>query len=467
MTKREAWERWKADPALFAREALGVDPWSKQIEILRAVRDHPRVAVKSGHKVGKSTSAAILALWFASFHKDARVILTSASARQIRSILWREIKRLVRNADSRCIDLGANVYESPDSGIQWKDGREIVGFSTNEPERMAGISGENVLFIPDEASGIPDEIFEAIEGNRAGGARLVMFSNPTRSVGEFYAAFHGKREFYKTISVSSATTPNATGIGKLRPGLAGKEWVAEKKREWGEGSLLYQVRVEGAFGSQSERAVIGLALLEQSLEAWKALQPDDHQFDADVPLDIGVDVARYGDDESVIAFKRGNVGYPARVYRNLDGLELAAQALQVARDHRGNAAKVRIKIDSIGVGASPFDALKADSDGNPRLSGLTVYPVNVGAGATVPGYMRLRDQVVYELKEWLKDGGALCEDPTLEAELVAYEYSVDLGGKIKVTSKDDLKKTLGRSPDRADAFALAAYTPQGGSIFIG
>ena len=236
-------QAWRQSPALFARDCLGVSLWSKQEEICDAVVVHPRVAVRSGHKIGKSRAAAVIALWFALCYPGARVILTSASARQVRAILWRELRLLYNGAP---VPLGGTWHDDPSSGLRFDHGSEIFGFSTDQPERMAGISGTDLLFIVDEASGVPELIFEAVEGNRAGGARLVLFSNPTRTAGTFYEAFTSKKNFWHGIHVQSTETPNATGTGNV-PGLATAEWCREKLLEWGPSSPLYEVRVAGTF----------------------------------------------------------------------------------------------------------------------------------------------------------------------------------------------------------------------------
>ena len=115
----------------------------------------------------------------------ARVVLSSASARQVKTILWREVKALHRRAVARGYDLPAPALD-PETGVRWEDGREILGFTARDPEKMAGVSGAHLLFLLDEASGISPEIFEAIEGNRAGGARIALASNPTQQSGEFF-----------------------------------------------------------------------------------------------------------------------------------------------------------------------------------------------------------------------------------------------------------------------------------------
>lgn len=453
MDKLELIRRWRADPALFAREALSFEPWAKQRDIMRAVFTHPRVAVKSGHKTGKSRLAAGVALGFVSLYPGARVIMTSASARQIRSILWREIGLLLRGAR---LPLGTEMGRDPGTGIQFPDGREIVGFSTNEPERMAGISGANVLFIVDEASGVPEPIFEAIEGNRAGGARVLLLSNPTRLSGEFHAAFHAKRQFYRTFSVSSRSTPNATGVGKPRPGLATREWCEEKALEWGVESSLYQVRVDGEFPRQGANAVIALALVEEALERMRAYLEE--PFEPSRGLDLGVDPARYGDDQSAIAPVRGELAYAIRRARNLDGPELAGLVLDTVRELRQPGERVRIKVDVIGLGASCYDALNPKHNPAVKALGLEVYPLASSTAATSDGFANLRAQLCFALRDWLRDG-LLPGDGKLEAELVAVEYAFDARGRRTVTPKEELKLRLGRSPDGADALALAVYNP--------
>ena len=427
--------------------------WSRQEEILCAAYEHPRVAVRSGHKIGKSTSAVALGLWFASdpvARPGARVVMTSSSARQVRTILWRELRRLYRPVRER---LGGELHKVPDAGLVWEDGREILGFSTDEPEKMAGVSGAHVLFIVDEASGVPEEIFEAIEGNRAGGARLVLFSNPTRTSGTFFDAFNSKRQFWKGIRVSSE---EAAEVTPPIPGLATRAWVKEKAEEWGRESPIFQVRCCGNFPQQGERAVIALDSIERARD----------RFDAREGavlygvLDVGVDVARFGDDETVVALRRGPRAASLHALPGGDGPDTAGRVLEwIGRECR-DGERVRIKVDVIGVGASVYDALVRMAP-----STVDVIAVNVAESPTSRGpegeeqYARLRDQLWFALRDWLRDGGELPSDGKLEAELLAPEYSFDARGRYVVESKDETKKKLGRSPDRADALALAVYAP--------
>ncbi len=438
-------EQASRDPVRFSSEVLRITPWSKQAEILHAVEAYPRVAVRSGHKVGKSTSAAILALWWMHRWDDGRVVMTAPTGRQVRIVLWREVARLYRRAGGVAV-LGGELHKVPDQGLQYADGREIVGFSTDEPERIAGVSGAHVLYIVDEGSGIEETIYEAIEGNRAGGAKLVVFGNPTQTAGTFYDAFTVAKDRWHCIHVSSEHSPNVTGECSIA-GLATPEWVAEKLEEWGEESPLFQVRVRGNFPTQSENQVIGLQLVEGALSRY-----DDAEGQG--VLEIGVDPARFGDDETAIQPVRGTKAYPPTIVRSMDTVQVAGKVLEIARSMRMPGEVPRLKVDVIGVGAGVADHLRQHRD-------MSVLDVNVGESATVsipgePGYARLRDQIWFGLKAWLATGG-IPDDGKLQADMLAPQYGFTVDGRIKVDSKDDIKKRLKRSPDRADALALAVY----------
>jgi phage terminase large subunit len=435
-----------ADPVVFAERRLGIRPWSRQSEILRAVAQYPRVAVRSGHKIGKSNSAAILALWWVCLYPDGKVIITAPTDRQVQGVIWKEIRRLYRTASP---PIGGQLHRVADPGLQFDDGvREIRGFSTNEPEKIAGFSG-NILYIVDEGSGVDEQIYEVIEGSRAGGAKLVVFGNPTQTSGTFFEAFTSAKDAWHTIHVSSEDSPNITGECEI-PGLAVREWMEEKLREWGEDSPLYQVRVRGNFPLQAENAVIGIGLVEEASKRW-AEMPEDG------PLTIGVDVARFGDDETVIQPVRGKKALKPITLNSMDTVQVAGRVAQVVREMRRDGEFPQVKVDVIGVGAGVADYLRA-------LEGLeaVIVDVNVGEASTVsapdePEYARLRDQVWFMLKAWLKNGGAIPDDGKLHAELLAPLYGFTVDGKLKVEPKEETKKRIKRSPDRADALCLAAY----------
>lgn len=478
-------ERYQADPCAFADEILGIRLWSKQREILEAVRDNLRVSVRSGHKCGKSTTAAVVALWFYFCWEDARVVLSSVTSRQVDQILWREIRKL-RARSTQHIE--GEMHELARSGFKANanlgDFREIVGFTAREAEAVAGISGANLIYILDEASGIPEEIFEAIEGNRAGGARLCMFSNPTRTEGEFFQSHTDKairegndRGFYKTVHVSSEHTPNVLEGRTVIPGLAGREWVEEKRLEWGEDSPLFKVRVRGEFVVGEDGKILSLHVITLAEERWKdawevdaAGEPVRYPFGPrDGALVIGVDPAGPGEagDESGFAVRRGRkIGkfYPRRGLTKEGHL---AEVRGLVREFGHDREVPTVIIDREGPdGYEIFRHLLAYAEKNPREFKIVGLRASDKAHRQPQIYDRARDELWANLASWIKDDGQIPRDAKLSKELHAPEWIPLVNGRLKVTSKDDLRKILGRSPDRADALALAAWQPTAWDVAV-
>jgi hypothetical protein len=477
---------YQADPVGFCRNILGVEPWSAQIDILEAVRDHPRVAVRSGHKIGKSRSAAIVALWFYCSWPDARVVMSSTTARQVDQILWREV-RMVRARGGRCVECktamaqliasgssthveaeeryprpcahSALIEEEPGelarTGIKSADFREIVGFTAKEAEAVAGISGENLCYILDEASGIPQIIFDAIEGNRAGGARIVMFSNPTKNEGEFYEAFHSKSSFYHGITVSSEDTPNVVAGKRLIPGLATQEWIEEKKEEWGESSPLYTIRVRGKHATHEEGRIFSVHAIGQAEERW----PDAPEQGR---LYIGLDPSGASGlgDETAIVPRRGLKCLEVRVHLGLNTDGILVQLLAtLSRLKVPRETPVVVFDRENQLGSEVHGKLKEYLDRN--KGAFEVVPVRASdrAQRQPDVYHRMRDALTANLEAWFRDGGAIPEDAKLAAELHVMEWKQQANGLLKVTPKDVIKKILGRSPDRYDALAFACWEP--------
>jgi hypothetical protein len=443
-------QQYKEDPIAYFENRLGIMPWLGQKNILESLLVHDRVAVRSGHKVGKSNSAAGIALWWLETRQHAKVAMTSATYNQVKKILWKEIRSQSRKMRPR---LGVNIPLDPKTGINLPDGREIFGFATNEVENAAGFSSPEILYIIDEASAQSiDDIFEAIEGNLAGGGKVIMFSNPTRTSGVFYEAFHAGRASWHCIHIASSSTPNATTGDAIIPGLATRAWVEDKKMQWGVDSPLYQVRVQGNFPSQGERSVIPLWLVEEARGRYA-----DVNFAG--ALVLGVDVARDGDDESVIYPVRGYKAGKPITFRNLDGNQLAGRVLEFGKSLQIANERIVVNIDVIGIGASLFDALRLITSEN-KLNWV-VNGVNVAHKSDDDAmYFNLRTQLAFGLRDWLKEGGTIPDDSLLEGEMVAVEYIFDSRGRYKLPDKSDEKKRLKRSPDRRNALELATYSPK-------
>jgi phage terminase large subunit len=456
--------RYQQDPVLFCREILGMpnpdggdpvalEPWHKQIEILEAVRDHKRVAICSGHKVGKSTTLAILALWFYCSFDRARVVMTSVTSRQVDEILWREVRIIKKNAQK---PIDGDMHELARSGLKSEDFREIVGFTAKEAEAVAGVSGANLLYLLDEASGIPAAIFNAIEGNRAAGARLCMASNPTKTEGDFYDAFSSKKHLYKTIQISSEDSPNVIEGREVIPGLAGREWVEEKRIEWGVDHPYYKIRVKGVFVLDDAKRILSVDAIVQAEARWYVTEPTGR-------LSIGLDPAgEAGDgDETIFAARRGNKVMALYPFRGLNEEGHLVQLLGIIEEFRMPRDQMPLVVyDGLGVGAGIGACFRGflAKDNNDRKFELLSVRASDNATREPSKYVKTRDELWANAAAWIRDGGAIPEDAKLQKELHQPEWLTHVTGRLRVTPKEEIKKALGRSPDRADAFALCVWT---------
>jgi phage terminase large subunit len=437
--ERDLAQRLHDDPVEFARVVLGVTCWSRQREFLRAVANNSRTATRSGHKVSKSTSLAILALWWAMTRPRAIVVMSATAGHQITDTLWPELVRLYEGAPA---PLGGSLSRDYHRGLSFSGGRRIFGKKVEDstPEAFAGISSPNLMYVIDEASGFPDALYEAARGNLAGGGKLVATSNPTRIGGWYYDAFHGSRAAWATLHIDSRESPNITGLEPAVPGLATAQWAADMARDFGEGSPAFAVRVGGAFPRAGDCTVNGLELVEaaQAREV-----PDDGE------LRFGLDVGRTGDDPSVLCMVRGKRAFRFEEMRGAEGDVVAGWVLNLVREvRRDGDERPLVRIDLIGVGTSVYDTLKHSAE-------VRAVGVNV---ATSPNddtrYVRRRDELWFAGRSFLADG-AIANDGELHGELTAARYSFDPRGRYLVESKDELKKRLKRSSNKADAFNLA------------
>jgi phage terminase large subunit len=440
---------YAADPVGFARDVLGFKSWSKQAEILEAVRDHPRVAVRSSHGPGKTATAAQIVPWFLKTHPNSRVITTAPTWQQVEQLLWREIRSSVTKANALAVE---QIFPQASAaklelGEQWF----ALGLSTNEPERFQGHHAPFILLVVDEASGVDERIFQAAEGFlTAEGAHVLLLGNPTKLGGQFHRAFTVERATWHTIHISTFDTPNYTGEPvppEVARSLPRKGWAEEKARAWGVKSPMYQVRVLGNFPSQASNAVVPLHQVEEaqareSIAPWPALLSD---------VTVTCDVARFGDDETVIATRHGA---QIRIREHYHGRDLMQTVGHVIRAWKMLAeeagAHPRIVIDDTGVGGGVTDRL--------RELGYTVTPFNGGNRSYTGDYPNRRSEAWFAFAEALP-GLDLDGDDQLAADLTSPTYKLDSQGRRVVEPKGETKKRLGRSPDRADAALMTLVSP--------
>jgi len=400
-----------------------------------------RVAVASGHGIGKSALVAWLVLWALATREDARGVVTANTDSQLKTKTWPEIAKWHRLSLIRhwFVHTGTALYAA-DPGHEQTWRIDAVPWSKSNPAAFAGLhnQGKRLLLVFDEASEIDDLIWEVAEGALTDSDTEILwlaFGNPTRNSGRFRECFGRLRHRWTTrqIDSRSARMPNQALIA---------QWV----EDYGEDSDFIRVRVKGMFPRAGSMQLIGFDIAERAAKA-EALAT---QFD---PLVMAVDVARFGDDLSVICFRRGRDArtLPNEKHRGLDTMQLAARAAALIAAHAPDA----VFVDETGVGGGVVDRL--------RQLGHAVIGIQFGArpDGAVDGELvaNKRAEMWCRMRQWLKSGGAIPDDAELAADLTGVEYGYTIHNEILLEKKDDMKKRGLASPDAGDALALTFAYP--------
>ena len=436
----EVQEVHRSSPALFAQEVLGITSlWSKQKEVLDALGSHARVAVKSGNGLGKGFSAAISILWFLYCEDEAVVLSTAPTFRQVRHVLWKEVHRLHHRAryklDGKLLDTRLEISES----------RYALGLSSDSADEFQGFHGPNMLIVVDEAEGVEETIYEAIESVMTSeNCKLLLIGNPTTMAGNFRRAFYEDRVLYHTITISALESPNVLKGHSVIRGLVTRKWVEERGKIWGEENPVYQARVLGEFPDQGEDTLIPLSVVEGAA-ARNSTQPRGLPSQDGEKVVIAVDVARFGSDKSVILRRRGMAVEDIQGYRGLDTMKLAGHVAKAIELHQPDA----VMIDEVGIGAGVVDRL--------REQGYHVQGVNVGTAAhDSEHYANLRAEGYWNLHDlFLQEEVTIPPDGELVAQLAGLRYTFNSLGRMVMESKEEIRRRGGASPDKADAMMLA------------
>lgn len=451
---RAAQAQYLQDPAGWARDRLGVHLWSKQREIAASVVTNRRTAVRSAHGVGKSFTAAVLALWWIDVHPPgtAMVVSTAPSHEQVHAVLWEEIRRLHARGG-----LPGEVQRSD----RWLDEQgRLVGLGRRPPDHaesaFQGIHRQFVLCLLDEAGGIPAWLWTAGEAITTGvDCRMVAIGNPDDNSSEF-ARVCLRDPGWHAIRISAYDSPNLTGeqvpegIAKV---LISREWVDDKRARWGETNPLFLAKVLGEF-ADSEDGLVPLSWVTAAQQRWRAWD-DSGQPPQPGRLVLGVDVARYGEDKTCIAHRYGDVIAALDRYSKMD----TTQTTSLVRSALHRQPKAVAVVDVIGVGAGVVDQLRAAK--------LPVSAFNASAGTRRRDstgswrFRNLRSASWWNIRELLDPAlnasVALPVDDELAAELTVPTWAPAAGSVLNVEDKDSVRKRLGRSTDSADAVAMAMW----------
>lgn len=438
---------YKEDPALWARDVLGIELWSKQREIGESVVKNKKTIVKSSHSTGKSFTMAVLACWWVStrWEDDAIVVSTAPTYEQVSKILWESIRK-----NHQTFNLVGKVTQTD----EWKlDDGTVVGFGRKPADtNLHGFHGIHrpggVLVLVDEGCGIHSNIFTAVEAITTGKLdRICSVGNPDEANTEFGKIFLKDIPGWNKITISAFDTPAYTGekaSQQVLDSLIQPDWVNDKRTSWGEDSPRWKSKILGEFSTDTSNTLFTLGTVNRGKET-------EIPCNLDNPMILGVDVARMGEDESVVYGNRAGHIRLMDKWANTTIPDTARRVHEIAIE---NMAK-EVRVDGVGVGAGVFDLLSELSQGQYQVISL------VGNAAS-PDLDRWRNIRAYwwdTVREAMFTGkiDISPQDIHLEDELLSVEYHFkNQRSSLQIESKEELRARLTKSPDYADAFIYAA-----------
>ena len=427
----------------------GPDVWQKDILIkvrdgLMSLSEALRFAVASGNGPGKSALAAWLILWALSTFEDTKGIITSNTESQLKTKSWPELAKWYNLFIAKHwfkFTATAIFSSDPQHEKTWRI--DQIPWTEHRSEAFAGMhnKGKRILIIFDEGSGIPDKIWEVTEGALTDEDTEILwfvFGNPTRNNGKFHGCFHGNRHRWITKQIDIRTSK-----------LTNKKEIQQWIEDYGEDSDFVRIHVKGEFPNVSDRQFIPHSFVQMARGV--ELNPTSYNFAARI---ISVDPAYTGGDETVIGLRQGNMfKVLARYPKNDDDFTMAGYVAKFEDEEKADAVFV-----DFGYGTGIVS-------GGKQLGRKWIL-VPFGGESGDPAYLNKRAEMWGKMKEWLRDGGTIPDDPVLAGELVGPEYYVKAtggsAGKIVLESKEDMKRRGLSSPNRADCLALTFAAPVAG-----
>lgn len=448
-------DRWRDDFPGWVEHRLAGATWSKQREVAELLKHHKRVGVRSCHSAGKTWLAAALACWWVDTRPpgQALVVSTAPSYDQVHGVLWQEIKKIHAAAGLDGTILGSDRWQLADGTLVG------VGRRPTDAASWQGYHRPHVLAILDEAAGVDSWVFTSMETITVGPeCRILAITNPDDAASAFAKTVTDVT--WKHIKIDAFSTPAFTGEEVPRFLLEGRlidqAYVDEKRIQWGEESQLWRAKIEAEF-ADSEEALIPYSWVTAAQTRWREwnARPDRDTVEPVGRRVFGVDPAGQGRDRTALATRQGHVVMSVTEHRKLDTTQVAGL---VEAKLRGSVQGTAI-VDVIGLGTGVVDQL--------RRAGCNVRAFN-GSGASrrkdATGewhFLNKRSESWWRVRELLDPhlGGklALPPDDDLAAELCAPRYEYRAGGKIVVEPKDETKKRIGRSPDKADAVIYSCW----------
>lgn len=448
------------DPVLFVEEMFpwglqgplvdqeGPDTWQREIlEELKACGNTEaalRIAVASGHGIGKTALVAWVILWYISTRAHPQVVVTASTGGQLTNKTWRELAKWQKmSLNGHWFEWTATKFYLKESPETWF--ASAIPWSEHNSEAFAGTHEENVLVVFDEASGVADVIWDVTEGAMTTpGAAWVCFGNPTKNTGKFRECFGKARHRWITKRIDSRTAKMANKVQL-------DQWI----EDYGIDSDFVKVRVLGEFPSSSSQQLIPYELVTKCQEYRAA------GYEV-MPIILAVDVARFGDDQTVFTIRQGRKVWPQAKFRELDTMQVADKVVHFIHLYNPNS----VVVDATGIGSGVVDRLK-------QLGYGAIVKEFHGAHKPYDQkiYGNLRAEMYVKLKQAMEAGIEIPTDIALQDDLIAVEYEFSSSsGKLNLRSKDQMKRDGLPSPDCGDSIAMTYAYPLNeipGALFSG
>jgi phage terminase large subunit len=438
---------WHDDPVVFVRQVFGAVPDEWQGDGLRATARELRIAYSACKGPGKSCTLAWTIWWFLATREDAQVICTSISKPNLKDNLWKELA--VWHAKSpylqRTFEMGAErIVQKERPKTWWCSARGWAqdADATRQADTLAGFHGQHVLIVLDEVGGYPDGVVVAAEGIFANvvDAKLVVAGNPTDTNGPLYRITSKDRKRWAVTFITGDPEDP-----KRSPRIS-IEWARQMIEDWGRDNDWVRVNVLGLFPRVAADKLIGPDDINLAIQ--RTAMPRDF---GEEPKVMGLDVAQFGDDRSVLTMRQGVMVWEPTVWRGLGPTELLERVSVVVMKHQPDAVFVAV---TGGYGQSVFEGLLA--------LGVNAIAVDEGGGASSPRFRNKRAEIWWNGCAFTKKYACLPNDSELGSELCLPTYSFGTSGKrttFKIQAKDELKALYGASPDKADSYLLTFAQP--------
>lgn len=407
-----------------------------------ATRCQPlQIAVASGHGIGKSALIAMIMEWAQSTCEDCKIIATAGTGTQLQTKTVPEVQKWFRLAiNAHWWDINATSIRCKDQSHQSMWRTDFITWSKEKSEAFAGLhnQGRRIVIIFDEASAVDDLIWEVTEGALTDEDTEIIwiaFGNPTRNNGAFYRAITGANRWVKR-QIDSRTVEGTN-----------KALLDAQIKEWGEDSDRARVRIRGEFPRGGSTQFIDGDLVAAARK--RVVVGHEHS-----PVILAVDVARFGDNRSVIMRRQGRVaeiagGKPKGVFYGMDTQKLGGMVQEAIEREKPDG----VVIDGDGIGGAVVDYLTARGYGSKQ--GMALVEFHGGAAATDPNkYFNRRTEIWGMTKDWL-EGGQIPDEPEIETDLTGPDYGYHpTRNCIVLESKDEMRARGVDSPDYGDALAM-------------